>query len=193
MCVVCAAPEGGVGGPDLVASNKRRKLSDSQAPGSPSASSADASAGASANPRSAIPTQKPAAAARRRAVYQAAGAAAEQRHDEPSIFLGAPPAVPAVLAPPPSSASATSSASSFSAVLLGTGASNRVPRLDHVLSQDCAVCTAAASDPANPNRRNNVSLLLLVNGRTIMIDAVRTQVTQAILHVMSRPFLTECF
>ena len=59
----------------------------------------------------------------------------------------------------PSAASASFSAS-FSAVLLGTGASNRVPRLDHVMSQDCAVCTAAASDPANRNRRNNVSLLL---------------------------------
>ena len=47
---------------------------------------------------------------------------------------------------PPKGAAAAAAAAAravtperFSAILLGTGASNRVPRLDHVLSQECEV------------------------------------------------------
>ena len=83
-------------------------------------------------------------------------------------------------AAPPIGASAIAAAAAqaatserFSAVLLGTGASNRVPRLDHVLSQDCAVCAAAMRDDSR-DRRNNVSLALLCRGKTIMIDAGKT-------------------
>lgn len=65
----------------------------------------------------------------------------------------------------------------FSAILLGTGASNRVPRLDHILSQDCAVCASAMRTPESRDRRNNVSIALLCRGRTIMIDAGKTMYT----------------
>jgi phosphoribosyl 1,2-cyclic phosphodiesterase len=88
-----------------------------------------------------------------------------------SIELPAAPPVGAAAVAAGAAQAATSER--FSAILLGTGASNRVPRLDHVLSQDCAVCAAAMSDRSR-DRRNNVSLALLCRGKTVMIDAGKT-------------------
>ena len=85
--------------------------------------------------------------------------------------------------PPPGAATAAAAAAQavaperFSAILLGTGASNRVPRLDHVLSQECEVCAAAMQSESSRDRRNNVSLAVLCRGKTVMIDAGKTMYT----------------
>jgi hypothetical protein len=114
--------------------------------------------------------QEDAPAAKKRRL---AGTAAASAATTPSSAVEGPPPQAAAAAAAAARAAATEV---FSAVLLGTGASNRVPRIDHVLSQDCAVCTHATL-PSSRNRRNNVSLALLCRGKTIMIDAGKTMYT----------------
>ena len=66
----------------------------------------------------------------------------------------------------------------FDVLFLGTGVSTRLPRLDHVMEGKCKVCKMVLeSREDNPNRRNNVSILIRAQGKNIMIDAGKSMYT----------------
>ena len=70
-------------------------------------------------------------------------------------------------------------------LLLGTGVSTGVPQIACVLPSctcDCAVCKEALGDARSPNRRCNVSALVRVGGRTVLIDCGKTIREAALRH-----------
>ncbi|KAM3571760.1 hypothetical protein VYU27_006202 [Nannochloropsis oceanica] len=103
--------------------------------------------------------------------------------------LGPPPAA-AVEDPPlaPTNMDSTTPSSTpkgtLDVLFLGTGVSIAVPNMGHVLQEDCAICLRAHSEPTSKDRRNNVSIAVLVNGTgegptdtnrdCILVDAGKT-------------------
>ncbi|TFJ83119.1 hypothetical protein NSK_005588 [Nannochloropsis salina CCMP1776] len=83
-----------------------------------------------------------------------------------------------------STASSISQKGTLDVLFLGTGVSIAVPNMGHVLEGHCATCMRAHSDPASKDRRNNVSIAILVNGTgqgpadsdrdCILVDAGKT-------------------
>lgn len=114
-----------------------------------------------------------------------------RKHDDAddATTPGPPPAA-AVEDPPlaPTDKDSTSSTLTHKGTLdilfLGTGVSIAVPNMGHVLQNDCATCLRAHTEPASKDRRNNVSIAVLVNGTgqgptdtnrdCILVDAGKT-------------------
>jgi len=71
--------------------------------------------------------------------------------------------------------------STFDVLFLGTGASNRMPRMDHVISGSCPICLDGLR-PDSRNRRNNVSILVRSGRTKIMIDAGKTMYSAVTTH-----------
>lgn len=71
-------------------------------------------------------------------------------------------------------------------VLLGTGVSTALPRVDHVIKArpkgPCRVCQAGMADAFSPNRRCNVCALVRLDGRTVLVDCGKTIRESALRH-----------
>jgi len=111
-----------------------------------------------------------------------------RKHADDATTPGPPPAA-AVDDPPLAPTATTSSSSStpegtLDILFLGTGVSIAVPNMGHVLQEDCPTCLRAHTEPASKDRRNNVSIAVLVNGTgqgptdtnrdCILVDAGKT-------------------
>lgn len=62
-------------------------------------------------------------------------------------------------------------------VLLGTGVSTALPQIGCVLpsaTKKCPVCWDGLRNPSSPNRRCNVSALVRVDDRAVLIDCGKT-------------------
>ena len=98
----------------------------------------------------------------------------KQRLATPLIKLGG-----AFQQPPPASADPPAQAGRFDAIILGSGCSQGVPKIDHTLAGTCAICKMSRENPLSKNRRNNVALMLRYrdnSGRMnhVMVDAGKT-------------------
>lgn len=70
-------------------------------------------------------------------------------------------------------------------IFLGTGVSTGLPQISCTLPRAggaCEVCMEALRDPTSPNRRCNVSALIRVAGRCVMIDCGKTFRETALRH-----------
>jgi phosphoribosyl 1,2-cyclic phosphodiesterase len=88
-------------------------------------------------------------------------------------------------AKPSASDSTSDSKSNFDVLFLGTGVSNAVPWLQHILAEgnSCEVCQHALTVPGSKNKRNNVSIALIYNSaedgskQTVVVDVGKTMRT----------------
>ena len=114
------------------------------------------------------------------------------KYDEADDATTARPPPAAAVEDPPlaptdtdsSSSSAATPSGTLDVLFLGTGVSIAVPNMGHVLQKDCATCLRAHTQPASKDRRNNVSIAVLVNGTgqgpsdtnrdCILVDAGKT-------------------
>lgn len=79
----------------------------------------------------------------------------------------------------------TSSSSPTEFVILGSGVSTALPQISCIIRPTdyyCRPCHDAVKNPSGPNRRGNVSALVRLRGRTVLIDCGKTIREAAIQH-----------